>query len=75
MSIKYVLGNDPGKIKFLSGDQDCWCVEVDSAGVDKIKAYIEDGDVVWFAIYRNRKEQVSERINSRYVETVSYFEE
>lgn len=68
--MKYVLGNDPKPIMALYGEQGEWSARVGSMGITKISAYLEDGDAPWFAVYKG--EEITSRINSRYVETVSY---
>ncbi len=75
--VKYALSNDPKEIKALSGPEDRWFVELGGiALISKIEAYLEDGDTVWFAIYRNDcpTGRIIQRINSRYVESVIYVE-
>lgn len=69
MAIKYCLGNDPGEITGIYGPEEKWQVAV-GIHVDKIDAYVEDGNTVWFAIFKNGK--IVQRINSNFVETVSY---
>jgi hypothetical protein len=64
-----VIGNDPQKIIGLYGPEDRWCIQVGN-GVDKIEAYIEDGNIPWFAIYR--KGRIDQRVNSLFVESVIY---
>jgi len=66
--VKTVIGNDPKIISGLYGENGNWCVTLDR--VDKIEAYIEDGDIPWFAVYKDNK--IIQRVNSRHVESVVY---
>jgi len=66
--VEIVIGNDPKTISGLYGENENWCVTLDRA--DKIEAYIEDGNVPWFAVYKDNK--ITQRVNSRYVESVIY---
>ena len=69
--VETCLVNEYRPIKGLYGPGDTWQVTVSEAtGLDKIEPYLEDGDVVWFAIYR--EDRIISRINSWYVETVQY---
>lgn len=69
MPVKTVIGNDPQVIKGLWGPEERWNIEV-GPRIDIIEAYIEDGNVPWFAIYKAGK--IISRINSMFVETVIY---
>ena len=67
MSFK-VLGNDEQEIFGLFGPNEEW--EITTAKVEKIECYIEDGNMPWFAIYKDGK--ISSRVNSAFVEAVVY---
>jgi len=66
-----VLGNDERPITGIYGPLDEWSVQVTSlTTVQKIEAYFEDGDTVWFAVFIG--DEIKQRINSKYVESVTY---
>jgi len=66
-----VLGNDDRQIQGIYGPGDSWSVEIGNyMNVEKIECYIEDSNVPWFAVYINGT--ISQRINSTFVETVTY---
>ncbi len=67
--VETVMGNDPKIISGLYGENEGWQIVLD-ARINKIEAYIEDGDIPWFAVYEDNK--IIKRINSRYVESVVY---
>lgn len=69
MTIKTVLANDKSEIRGIYGPNDVWVVQVDDR-TDKIEAYIEDGNAVWFACIKDDK--ITQRINSVFVEAVTY---
>ena len=68
--VETCLVNDGRAITAIYGPDDVWQVTITSLGISRIEPYLEDGDVVWFAIYR--EDRIISRINSRYVETVQY---
>jgi len=67
--IKYCIGNDPGEILGLYGPEVNWQIEV-GGNVNKILAYIEADGSPWFLVYVDHK--VSQRVNSRFIESVVY---
>lgn len=69
MTVKTVIGNDKSIISGLYGPENRWYIEIGDH-VEKIEGYIEDGNIPWFAIYRNGK--IGRRVNSLFVETVVY---
>jgi len=69
--VETCLVDDGRKIKSLYGAGETWQVTVSKlTGIENIETYLEDGDVVWFAIYKEGR--IVSRINSRYVESVQY---
>jgi len=68
--VETCLVNDGRAITGIYGPDDVWQVTITSFGIERIEPYLEDGDVVWFAIYR--EDRIISRINSRYVESVQY---
>ena len=45
MIVKTVLNNDNSTIIGIYGPKDHWSIEVGRANVDKIEAYLEDGNI------------------------------
>ena len=72
MTVKTVLNNDNSTIIGIYGPEDHWSIEVGRANIDKIEAYLEDGNIPWFAVSRGGK--IASRVNSIYVGTVVYTE-
>jgi len=67
--MKIVLGNDKREIYGLYGPEERWVIEVGEI-IEKIEAYIEDGDIPWFGIYI--KGEINQRVNSLFIESVVY---
>lgn len=67
--VKTCIVSDGRTISGLFGPTGAWKIVV-GYNADVITAYIEDGDTPWFAILKAGK--IIERVNSRYVEIVTY---
>jgi len=66
-----VIGNDERPILGIYGPEERWQITIGSH-VGKIKGYIEDGDMPWFAIYDIDSHKIIQRVNAAFVESVVY---
>jgi len=64
------LINDIRIIRGLYGPEEKWRIVASGDFENRIEAYLEDDNTPWFAIFADG--EITQRINSKYVEAVVY---